>query len=260
MMSTAARAGGLVGQAVAEAIDAVAVPSVRDAVIALAVRLSRWSDIPERGPEVGDFVRGALHRALESSLGREIASAVCDELEPVVEMVAAAEVSEVRPSWPGLRAHTDGDEPELTIEVGDDPPEIAPAMQRHVATNPAPRELPLLLIASSDPSSVAELGRALGGVAILEPVRDALSLLEAFARGEARVVVLDCGHPAVRAETLLAMTPELPEGAQVVLWGEAPDLEDELASLAGGMPDAWVLCGVRASATDVGAICRVLLT
>jgi hypothetical protein len=264
MMSTAARAGGLVGRAVAEAIDAVAVRSVREKVIALALRADRRSDIPERGPEVRDFVDGALRNALETTLGADVAVSVCDELAPVVELVSEAEVSEIRPSWPALLRAEDDDDPELTIEFEEEPlPATMPPVRAPrplVPTNPAPRELPLLLVASSDPSSVGRLGHALGGVAFLEPVRDALSMLEAFGRGDTKLIVLDCVHPSVRAETLLAMQPELPEGARVVLWGEAPELERQLATLGDGLPDTWVLCGPNASAPDVAAVCRVLLS
>ncbi len=260
MMSTA-RAGGLVERAVAEAIDAVAIPSVRERVISLALRWARRSDIPERGPDVGHFVRDALYRAVESALGPEAAASVRDELDPVVEMVADNEVSEVRPSWPAL-LFDDDDEPELTIEIEDEDEDEEPARREHgllLATTPAPAQLPLLLMASSNPGSVDRLGHALRGVALLEPVRDALSVLEGFGREETALIVVDCRHPTIQAETLLALQPDIPEGSRVVLWGEAPGMEHQLTTLGGGMPDNWVLCGPDASDEDVADVCRVLL-
>lgn len=244
----AKRAGGMVERAVVEAIDAHAAPSVRAAVIELALQWAGRAEVPERGPEVAAFFFGPLHRAVHEELGHEAALAVRAELEPIAVMVADAEVSSVRPSWP-----------ELTIFEGNEL-ETDPAPARPTfPTDPAPRrELPLVVVASSDPSSVARLGGALAGVAYLEPARDALALLEGLGRQKTGVIVLDCRHPSVRAETLLAMQPELPEGTRVLLWGETPALERELASLGAGIPRAWLHCGAGASAEDVAAVCRVL--
>lgn len=258
----------MVERAVAEAIDALAAPPVRAKVVALALRWSRRSDIPERGPEVGEFVFGPLYRAVEQTLGMEVALAVRAELEPVAALVADTEVSSVRPSWPNL-----DDEPELVVD--DDEPELFVEEDAELEdelgggfevrrpsfpTDPAPRrELPLVIVASADPTSVARLGAALGGVAYLEPARDALGILEGIGRQRTGVIVLDCRRPSVSAETLLAMQPELPEGSRVLMWGETPALERDLEGLGAGIPAAWIRCGSDASAEDVAAICGVLL-
>ncbi len=271
----APRPRGMVEQAVAEAIDAVAAPAVRAEILELALGWARLPAIPERGPDVADFVEGPLFRAIEVTLGEEIALAVCEELEPMGAMVADAEVSSVRPSVRAPALVADDDDPELIFEEDeDDDPEVSiddfraigslrsPPVGRGPSfpTDPAPRrELPRVLVASSDPSSVALLGAALGGVAYLEPAQDALGVLDGLGREKCSLVVLDCRHPSVAAEPLLAMQPELPRGSRVVLWGETPLLERQLEQLGSGIPRAWVRCGGDASAEDVAAVCRVLL-
>ncbi len=251
----------MVERAVAEAIDAVAAPAVRTKVLALALRSARRSDVPERGPEVAEFVSGPLYRAVEQVLGAEVALAVTMELASMAALVRDREISSVRPSWP-----SPDDEPELVVEEDelDELDELDDALEVRrptYPTDPAPRrELPLIVVASSDPTSVARLGAAFAGVAYLEPARDALGVLEGLGRQKTSVIVLDCRHPSVRAETLLAMQPELPQGSRVLLWGETPALERDLERLGAGIPDAWIRCGGDASAEDIAAICRVLLS
>jgi hypothetical protein len=237
-------------RAVVEAIDAVAAPPVRNRILELALKGAGIRAVPDDGPEFRTFVEGALCRTIIYVLGEEAALSVHSELALLAEMVPADEVSEVRrSSWPAAR-RTSSD-PEVTIELGDARP--------LVETNPAPRDLPVLLVASSDPRSMSHLSSALSGVAYIEPVTDALEVLEGLGRGEASLVVVDCRHPTVQAETLVAMQPELPPDSRIVLWGEQAALERALTSLPHGIPDAWILCGHEASAEDVADVCRVLL-
>jgi hypothetical protein len=260
-MNEAAKARGLVEQTVTEAIDAVAAPARRVAVLKLALTWARREAVPERGPEVAEFVEGPLFRAAQELLGHELAEAIRLELAPIVRMTASQEISEVRPSTPveGYAPlppdEPEDDFPELTVEAAPEEPFEAPRRQAAV-TDPAPGSLPLLLVASVDPSTLQQLGRALAGVASLEPARDALAILENL--GEGDVVVVDCHRPSVRLETLLALSPELPGEARVVLWREAADLEAQLAAFGSGLPRDWIRCGEDADADDVAAVCRVL--
>lgn len=270
-----ARAGGLVERAVVEAIDAVAAPARRAEVLRLALTWARLDVVPEDGRGVADFVEGPLYRAAEEVLGAELAASIRDQLTPLVEMVAYDEVSEVRPSTPGLRPTPldDDDFPELTIEGAandDDFPVLEleddaasePAPSRLAArplllTDPAPGTVPTLFVASLDPTAVQELGKAMVGVAALEPVSDALAVLEGL--GEGDVVVIDCRRPSVGLGTLVALAPELPKGARVVLWRERPEQHEQLAQLGTGMPKDWICCGADAKPEDVATVCRVLL-
>src|SRR5690606_2747558 len=155
-MNTAKRTrpAGLIERTVAEAVDAVAAPSVRKQVLALALQRARCSRIPERGPAVAAFVEGPLFRVLAHFVGEHAATTVRDELVPVAAMVADEEISEVRPSWPV----------EADAAVRWD-------------TDPAPsRELPLLVVASSSPIAVSALSAALRGAAYIEAARDALAV------------------------------------------------------------------------------------
>lgn len=239
MRQSSARATGLIERAVAEAIDAVATPRVRADVIGLALQSARRSVIPERGPAVASFVEGPLFRAIVCLLGEPAATTVRDELAQVAAMVLDEDVSEIRPSWPCA------------------PPDDA---RSPLATVPAPRgEVPLVVVASSSPIALSMLSVALGGAAYVEPARDALALVEGLGRHEDGLILLDCRSPSVQLETLLALSPELPAGTRVVLWGEPDALEHRLAALGAPMPASWVCCGPNAGADDVAAVCRVLL-
>jgi hypothetical protein len=243
-MGKMALAEGLVARAVVEAIGAVAAPSIRDRVVRLALTWSGDTEIPERGEAVGRFIDGPLYLASKEVLGEQAAQGIREELAPVAAVVESDEISGTRPSWPELR-----------IEDIEDFQRPTDPMVRTIT-----RELPLLLVASCDPSSVGKLSFELSGCAYIEPVRDATAVLEGLGVQEATLIVVDCRNPTVQAQTLLALGPEMPPGSRIVLWGERPSLERELEQLGGGIPDTWVCCGQGASVEDVAAVCRVLLS
>ncbi|MEZ4340563.1 MAG: hypothetical protein R3B82_28415 [Sandaracinaceae bacterium] len=244
----------LVERTVVEAIDALATPKVRNAVIALALRWGRHSSIPERGSEVADFFRGPLFAAAEQVLGLGAAESLEMQLAPIAGMLASVEVSSVRPSAPP----DDDDFPLLRISSV--PPEvIAPRRSPQFATDPAPPHVPVVAVASMDPGGLSEMSLALAGVATVHPAQDALEILDELGHRETDLVVIDCRRPVVSVETLLALGPELPPGARIVLWGERADLEHRLSTIGIALPQSWVCCGPHASAEDVGAVCRVLL-
>ena len=258
-----ARAGGLVERAVVEAIDAVAAPLRRAEVLRLALTWARFDTVPEDGQGVAEFVDGPLFRAAEEVLGTELAVAIRDQLTPLVEMVAYDEVSEVRPSTPGLRPTPldDDDFPILTIEGIDDAPAVEKARPvappRLFLTDPAPDQVPVVFVASHDPISVERLGAALVGIAQVEPLTDALAVLDRL--GEGDLVVIDCLHPSVGLGTLVALSPELPKAARVLLWRERQEQHEQLASLGSGMPEDWICCGADAEPEDIATICSVLM-
>ena len=255
-----ARAAGLIERAVAEAIGAVAAPAVRDEVIELALRWAGCAALPERGSAVASFVEGPLFRALVHVLGEPSASSSQTVLAAVTAMVMDEEVSEIRPSWPVLALDPAEDDPELIIEVEMESETDEEVSSVPTATDPAPRrDLPLLVVASSSPTTLSMLSVALGGAAYIEPARDALALLEGLGRNDAGLIVLDCKRPTVQVETLLAMQPELPAGLRVVLFGEPRGLERHLEAAGAEMPETWICCGSDASVEDLAAVCRVLL-
>lgn len=247
--------GGLVERAVVEAIDALAVAKVRNAVLALALRWARHEVIPERGPEVGEFVSGALFAAAEQVLGQAAAESIEKQLLPVADMVAEQEVSSVRPSRP---PKPDSDYPEVTYVA---PPVVTPLVTARPAmpTTPAPAHLASVLVASVDPSGVSAMSLTLAGLATVYVVGDALEIIDELSHHEASLVVVDCRRPVVSVETLLALGPELPDDARIVLWGERQNLEQDLSGLGIELPDTWICCGPQATADDVGTVCRVLL-
>ena len=259
-----ASSGGLVGRAVVEALDALAAPKVRNAVLALALRWARAAKVPESGPEVRTFVTGALFAAAEQVLGASAAESILSQLTPIAKMVGSEEVSQVRPS----RVPPPADDPEA--DDPDDFPELeiardseTPSRRRGDAalyrTGPAPESLSVVLVASVDPSGAQQVNRALAGVSRVQVVRDVLDILDELRRTDTSLVVVDCRRPVVSVETLLALGPEMPDDSQIVLWGERADLEADLHRIGSSLPDNWVCCGPDASADDVGAVCRILL-
>jgi hypothetical protein len=262
----------LVEQAVHEAIDAIAAREVRERVVDRALRLGQRVEIPEEGPDVLAFLRGPLHRAMAELLGDSAAAAVLEELTPMAQM-AVREGSGVRPSYPRLEIDLEelldpsvGKSAPLSFEP---PPLVDPklapreetrASREGTRTDPAPRkELPRVLVASSDPSSVSLLSFALSGIAYVDVASDALAVLEGIELATDRpLVILDARHPTIQADTLVAMSPELPAASRVVLWSSDWEL-DRLSSLGSGLPDGWVHVGLDAGADEVAAVCRVLL-
>jgi hypothetical protein len=227
------RSKSMFDHALVEAIETMASAVVRERIVSLALAWGHLPEIPERGPELDQFVSGPLKKALAHALGPQAAASVLDELAPIVEHLKTEEVSRVRPSWPDLSA--------------------APSRN----TQPAPDDLPVVLIATSDPRSADLLSQELCGLAVAESIADAVTLLENVPR--ATLTIIDCKHPTVSAETLVTLAPELPEESRLLIWRETPALEREIASLTGGVPDAFVFCGTGASAEDVVMICRLLL-
>lgn len=156
----------------------------------------------------------------------------------------------------------DEDDPVVIVldEDGNEEEEESVLQTGRVMVTQRPRrgEVPFILVSTEDPSSISALNQALGGAATLEPVGDALAVLQGLTDGRASLLVVDCARPTVRLETLLALTPELPDGTRIVLWSEPRDLAQRLT---GGLslPASWVCAGSSAGAEDIGAICRVLL-
>lgn len=254
-----ASSAGLVECAVGEAIDALAAPRVRSGVIELALQWARLDAIPERGPDVGEFIRGALFHAAEQTLGTSAAESIVEQLEPMATMLAEEEVSSVRPAPPCPEPSVDEDNfPEISISA---PPPARPQLTSRAGheTSPAPAILTSILVASVDPRSVQEMGLALSGVASIEPVTDALSILEHLERTEMSIIVVDCRRPAVSVETLISLAPEFPEGVHIVLWRERADLESSMAAMGIPVPPDWVCCGTDASAEDVADVVKILM-
>ena len=242
-----------------EAIDALAAPRVRAVVIELALRWARLDAIPERGPQVGDFIRGALFQATEQALGASAAESILEQLEPMANMLAQQEISSVRPVAPAAAPSADEDDsPEISFSP---PPDLRTRSGNRAfhETDPAPANFATILVASVDPHSVQEIGLAMSGVASIEPVTDALAILEHLERLDTSIIVIDCRRPAVSVETLISLAPELPAGVRIVLWGERYDLESRMAAMGIPIPREWVCCGPDASADDVAAVVMILM-
>jgi hypothetical protein len=128
-------------------------------------------------------------------------------------------------------------------------------------TLPAPdRGLPVVLLATSDPQQVEALDALLRGHAWLAGVHDPIGLLDALQAHAERqpVLIVDCRRPCVRATTVAAMAPELPEGTTVVLWGADDGTEAELEDVEPSARD-WIRCTAEATAQDLVSLCSMLI-
>lgn len=234
MTSARPTPAGLVARALAEAIESVTTPPIRDAVLAGALREACLSSIPERGPEVRAFAAGPLLRALSARVGAETAAEVLQQVHPVLQRAA-------------MRASASADD------------ESGVFLSTRAVTDRAPTTvIPLVFLASRDADVAMALAVRLAGRATVRVVDGLLDLLDAFDEddeGELRVVVLDGREPAVQVPSVVTVAPELAGRAQGLLWRctrgdrEALDAHSEAG--------AWTACGETLD--DLARACGMLV-
>ena len=226
---------GLVARALAEAIESVTTPPIRDAILTGALREARRSSIPERGPEVLAFATGPLQRVLSARVGAETAAEVLEQVRPVLQRAA-------------LRRSATAADDESGVFVS-----------TRAVTDRAPTTvIPLVFLASRDADVAMALAVRLAGRATVRVVDGLLDLLDAFDEddeGELRVVVLDGREPAVQVPSVVTVAPELAGRAQGLLWRctrgdrEALDAHSEVG--------AWPACGEPLD--DLARACGMLV-
>ena len=105
--------------------------------------------------------------------------------------------------------------------------EAASAVQAELSPLAARAEAPLvpapvprtgrLVVCTRDPLLVAALRRSFGHME-LAVAEDVVTLLDAAGESDAPWLLLDMGFPTVHPATLVTVAPDLPAGAQILLW------------------------------------------
>ena len=233
----------LVARSLNEAIDAVAAPHVRDAVISRALADAGLHAVPERGGVVLTFAQGPLKRALTQRLGEEICDEVLAQIAPLLKHAShvgepALRLSQ-RPQHQDveatrLRTRRAPPSEEMLARAASDEADAlddgsASGVYASAMSASAIGSLPPIFLASSDDAIARRLGGSLTGRAIVHPLGGLLELVDALESHEleAPVVLVDCGNPVLQVASLVALAPDLPAGTVVLVWG--PSMNDDLS-------------------------------
>jgi len=82
--------GGLVAQAVREALGTLVSPQIASQLVARALKAARLAAIPESGHAIATFVEGALRREIEATVSSDAAELVAAQLAPIVSHAGGA--------------------------------------------------------------------------------------------------------------------------------------------------------------------------
>lgn len=242
---------------IAEAIDAVATPEVRDRVIARALELANSDTVPDEGREVRVFIREYLASALEESLQKSMAQGVIDTLSPLMERTTGAEMTGLNP-MPQLAEPLPA-APIVQATAQSSLREPARPKLRLAAAPPAPEgTLRTVVLFTSDEDRRDEIAQRLGDAAPVVHVDTSLAMLDALRDhgADGGVVVVDCAAPSIEPWALIALGGQIPAEARIFFWGPEPDLELELTHLDGRR---WRALGARLSPVEVARACCAIV-
>lgn len=235
---TAARteSAGHFARAIKEAIDCVAVPSVRRQIMRAALGMAGVAQIPGEPDQFRWFVQEPLRVALGHFLDTDVADAVVADLEPIHEVAG----SHVRAK--GLRED-----------------ETQPFATTTPLAAPLPLTLPLVLAASRDVGGLTRVARHLIGRARVKPVRDVADILAAlFSRGpQQTIVLLDACLPLLDLAATADAFEALLVPPIVVLWGGGAHTRTRLRSLE--VTRRWVQLPANASDQETADVLQGLL-
>jgi len=241
---------------IAEAIDAVATPEVRDRVITRSLELSNSDEVPDQGREVRVFIREYLAAALAESFEADTVEGIVDTLSPLMERTTGAEMTGLNrmpelgppaatPPFPAVI--------QSTLRVPEGP-------KLRLASPPQPPEgtLRTVVLFSAVASKAAEIEASLGDGAPVLHASNSLAMLDALRDhgADGAVVVVDCVEPSVEPWALIALGGQIAPEARMLFWGPLPDLELELAHLDGRR---WRTVGPEVSAAQIARICCALV-
>jgi len=238
---------------IAEAIDAVAAPAVRDRVIARALKLAQYDEVPDHGREIRVFIRDHLAAALAEVLEPDVAEGVVESLHPLMERTSGAEMT-------GLNQMPDLSAPLPTPQVVGSTLREPAGPKLRLATPRAKTEgtLRCVVLFSADEDKAYRIEVALGGGAPTVHAKNSLAMLDALRDhgADGAVVVVDCVEASVEPWALIALGGQIAPEARLLFWGPCPDFELELAHLDGRR---WRTVCADVSAEQVGKICCALV-
>ena len=222
-----------------ERLETVAAPHVARSILDEAQSRAGLSVLPRGGPELVDFVRGALFRQIVTTVGREAAEVVLDDLAPFLRSPSGEEITHVRE-----RERSEVEPVALPVAPARAPVRGGAHLEQETS-RPVGVESFYAVVASADPRRRIDFAKALGGASIVlqvEDVMDLVDLLQAATEG-VPLVVLDGSAPAVHPATVAAMLPELPSDVRVILWGFDRETERAVAALSKHAADWLILPG-----------------
>jgi len=210
-----------------EALDKVAAPAARDALITEALEADARRTLPTRPELLSDFVTGPLCTAARARLGPEAADALLQDLGPLLRLAAANATQQLAPAERKSRTLPPPSPSRFGsgVVVRNDPcrAPTPPRMGRMTApylsawTDAAPRNL--VVVVDDDGPFLSGFGRLLrleGYDVLTAP--DAQTALALCQRLRPQVLVTDLDMPAVDgAELASRILLELGEAAPTVL-------------------------------------------
>lgn len=175
---------------VVEALDRLASPAIRDAIVTQSLRAAGLASFPSDPVSFGNFACNEFREAVVDRLGDEAASAVLTDLSPALTHDAEAPSSGVR--------------------------------RRKPHSLPAPEVgAPVILVASSSMEDVSNVTSALAKRAKVVAAYDVYGLIQNASRysGQALAVLVHDDLPALQADTLRTVGSLLGDATHVLRWG-----------------------------------------
>lgn len=191
---TSQRAAAL---AIVEALESVVSPLVRDVVLKRALTQAGLEAVPDDPDRIRLFVDGPLLESLAERVGEEVAA-------ELVRMLA--------PTLRAMRRRS------LRIVSADVDSDSGLRDSRGYRTLPAPASLPIVMVATKDPTLAMAIAAAARGRATVCVAEGALELIESIDEipGDAAIIV-DASQPSVHVLTLVAMAPDLAGVTRIVV-------------------------------------------
>jgi hypothetical protein len=238
---------------IAEAIDAVAAPVVRERVIERALDLAKLDQVPDHGREIRVFIREHLAHALAESLEADVAEGVIESLHPLMERTSGAEMT-------GLNQMPDFSAPLPTPQlVGSTlrEPE-SPKLKLATPRRRTEGTLRCVVLFSANAGKREQIERALGDGAPTVHAKNSLAMLDALRDhgADGAVVVIDCVERSVEPWALVALGGQIAPATRLLFWGASADFALELAHLDGRR---WRTVCKDASPEQIAKICCALV-
>ncbi len=277
MAAPSRRPRGHAARAIEEALEGVAAPAVKDAIVVRALSRTGALAIPEDADGLVAFVRGPLRLAIVDQLDEDVADEVLATLGPIVERIATARglrpPSMSQPPFPAPMREAPRAAQPATVRPDPTPPGEAHGgwadlddedpsgivVVRHGKTVRAGEFLPVVLVVSTNVEWTRALSVELVGRAIVRAVAEIFEMVEAVEdhRADLPVVLFDCASAPFHLESVATFASELPPGSWLALLGPQPSDERTARDFAG---TTLMIARIRAgeSVAAIGTRCLSL--
>jgi hypothetical protein len=284
--------GGYISRALRETLASVVSPDVCERIIAAALEAESLRELPTSPWRFRQFLDGALGEVLVNALGPEDAEPIVQELAGIAAIAERDHVARTGSVPPMLlespRSGIQARPPELTTrktdpyqsgqlarlladleqgcEINSEPPSSRNYPLGTAATlgvlgtasvsAGGASQLPLVLVATSQPDLLRTFSAWLDPRAIVQRVANLLSLLSELSSVSERrvVVVIDARSPSVKPLSLAAIADDVPASARVVLWGMNQEGYARMLRMSGAVSN-WLLCDSACPTSEVVAQC-----